>query len=112
MKLHSGIFYTNDIDIIEAFYRDLGFEVEYKSGDRFISFIIGDEGRLGIKKKTEDREIPGHQTVFIEVDEIEEFYKNLKNKNLKILKPLTKEKWALEFTVLDPDGNKLLFRTK
>jgi predicted enzyme related to lactoylglutathione lyase len=110
MKLHSGIFYTNNIDTVEAFYIDLGFKVEYRSGDRFISFIIGDNGRLGIKKKTEVREIPGHQTIFIEVSDIENYYNKIKDKGLEILKPLTKEEWATEFTILDPDGNKILFR--
>jgi len=113
MQLHSAVFYTKNINLVEAFYKNkLGFEVEYRSDDRFISFNIGDTGRLGVKKQIEDREIPGHQTVFIEVEEIEDYYNKIRSsKEIKILKPLTKEKWATEFTILDPDGNKVLFRS-
>jgi len=113
MKLHSTVFYTTNIDDVEDFYKNkLGFQVEYRSDDRFISFIIGDGGRLGIKIQTEDREIPGHQTVFIEIEEIEKFFEKVKSQGLKIYKPLTEEKWATEFAILDPDGNKVMFRSK
>ena len=111
MHLHSAVFYTKDIDTIEEFYKDkLGFKVEYRSDDRFISLLIGDNGRLGIKKQVEEREVPGHQTVFIEVEDVERYYNEVKDRGLNILKKLTKEKWATEFTILDPDGNKVLFR--
>lgn len=110
MKLHSAIFYTKDIDAAEKFYKDkLGFQIEYKSEDKFISFFLG-ESRLGVKRQVEAREIPGHQSIFIEVDNIAEVYARIQSQKLEILKPLTEEKWATEFSILDPDGNKVLFR--
>lgn len=72
MKLHSAVFYTNNVDGIEKFYVGLGFEV----------------------------------------NDINAFYSRLKSEDYQILKPLTEEKWATEFTILDPDGNKVLFRSK
>jgi predicted enzyme related to lactoylglutathione lyase len=112
MKLHSAVFYTKDINAIAEFYEiKLGFKAEYRDGDKFISFLIGDNGRLAIKKQVEQREVPGHQTVFIEVDDAEELYQRAKANGLDILKSLTVEKWATEFTILDPDGNKVLFRS-
>jgi predicted enzyme related to lactoylglutathione lyase len=110
MRLHSAVFYTSDIDRIEKFYQDkLEFQVEYRSGDKFISFLIGNSGRLGIKKQKEDREVPGHQSVFIQVDNIKEVYEDIKSTDIEILKPLTEEGWSTNFTILDPDGNKVLF---
>jgi catechol 2,3-dioxygenase-like lactoylglutathione lyase family enzyme len=111
MKIHSAVFYSENIDVIEDFYINLlGFDLDYRSGDTFISFKVGEGARLGIKKHTEAREIPGHQTVFVEVDLVEEYYRKLVEAGIEILKPLTEEIWATEFTILDPDGNKVLFR--
>lgn len=111
MNLHSVVFYTNDIEIIEEFYlKVLQFQLDYKIQDKFISFNIGDNGKLGIKKKVEPREIPGHQTIFIQVNDIKVFYEKISAKNIKIEKQLIQEKWAKEFSILDPDGNKVIFR--
>lgn len=112
MNLYSAVFYTRDISAAEVFYSGkLGFKVEYRSADSFISFVFENSGRLGIKKQVEPREIPGHQTVFIEVDDIEGKLEKLKNLGLTIEKDLSREKWATEFSILDPDGNKILFRS-
>lgn len=108
MKLHSAIFYTNDINRIIEFYRDfLHLQVKYLQEDIYVSFIVG-SSMLGIKKAKEEREIPGHQAIFISVSNIEEMYREIKSK-LTILKPLTREDWATNFSILDPDGNKVQF---
>ncbi|MFC1624806.1 VOC family protein [Patescibacteria group bacterium] len=108
MKLHSAVLYTSDIDAVEDFYnKKLGIEIEYRSGDKFISFMFPNGSRLGIKKAVEEREVPGKQTLFIEVDSVNEWYKKAQEFNLNILKQLTEESWATEFSVLDPDGNKV-----
>jgi len=108
MNLHSAVFYTNNIDAVEDFYnKKLGIEVEYRSGDKFISFIFPNNIRLGIKKAVEEREVPGKQTIFIEVDDVNYWYKKAQELNLNIHKQLTEESWATEFSILDPDGNKV-----
>lgn len=108
MKLHSAVFYTHDIDAVEDFYTNkLGLKLDYRAGDKFISFWLSNGVKLGIKKATEDREVPGAQTVFLEVDNVHDWYKKAQDKGLNILKELTEESWATNFSVLDPDENKV-----
>lgn len=108
MKLHSAIFYTHDIDTIEDFYLNtLGLKLDYRSGNTFISFWLSNNVKLGIKKAVEEREIPGAQTIFFEVDDIETWYTKAQEMKLNILKPLTHEDWATNFSILDPDTNKV-----
>ena len=112
MKLHSAIFYTKDLDRIIEFYKDkIGLEVDYIQEGKFVSFKL-EKGSLGIKQAKEAREIPGHQTAFIEVEDIEKTYKQFKEKGVNFRKELTKEDWATNFSFLDPDGNKLQFVSK
>lgn len=110
MDLDSAVLYSHNIEKIIPFYRDvLGFKVEYHQAGRFVSFIFPNGARLGIKTKTRDRELPGHQTVFIKVDDIDAKYEELKNKNVKFFTEPTEYPWGKEFSVLDEDDNRLLF---
>lgn len=110
MNLDSAVFYSNSITVIVPFYRDLlGFTVEYQQGDKFVSFTFPNGARLGIKKAGEAREKPGAQSVFIAVDDIQTLYKTIQEKHIQILKKLTEEKWGTEFSILDPDKNKVEF---
>lgn len=112
MKLNSAIFYTENLDRIIEFYRDkIGLEANYIQGGKFVSFKLKN-GNLGIKQSKEEREVPGHQTVFIEVDDIEKVYNQFKEKGINFRKILTKEDWATNFSFLDSDGNKLQFISK
>ncbi len=109
MNLDSAVFYSHDILKIIPFYTEtLGFKLE-KQDERFVSFIFPDGARLGIKNQTEDREIPGHQTVFITIDNIDELFTKLTAKNVEIYKELRDHPWGKEFSILDPDKNKVLF---
>lgn len=110
MKLHSAVFYTLNVDAIEEFYtHTLGLESDYRSGDTFISFLFPNGVKLGIKKAVEEREIPGAQTIFVEVDDIEEWYERAQTNGWSILKHLVEESWATNFSILDPDKNKVQF---
>lgn len=111
MNLDSAVFYTNDIERAVQFYRDtLDFIIEYQQGDKYISFIFPNGARLGIKKKAEERELPGAQTVFISVEQgIKNLYESLKQKNLPIYKELVVQGWGKNFSILDPDKNKIQF---
>ena len=110
MNIDSAVFYSHNIENVVSFYTDLlGFTVQYKT-DQFVSFIFSNKARLGIKNSIEEREMPGHQTVFIGVDNIESRYNKYKaTAGLTIHKELIKKQWGQEFTILDPDKNKVLF---
>lgn len=109
MKLQSAIFYSSDLGKVISFYKNIiGLEVDYIQEGIFASFNF-ENGKLGIKQAKEEREVPGHQTIFIEVKNIRETYKELKDKNVKILKELTEQDWGTNFSIADPDNNKLQF---
>jgi predicted enzyme related to lactoylglutathione lyase len=110
MDLDSAVFYTNDIPKIIEFYQNIiGLKIEYQQEEKFVSFLFPNNVRLGIKKAVEDREKPGAQTIFIGVTNIESFYQKFKSMHLDFLKELVDLPWGKEFSVADPDGNKIEF---
>lgn len=110
MKLDSAVLYTNDIDNVVEFYGDiLGLEVEYREGDRYVQFKFSNSVGLGIKKAVEEREIPGSQTLFVTSDDIEKDYRKMKNAGVVFGKDLSSESWGKQFSILDPDKNKVEF---
>ncbi|MFA6436860.1 MAG: glyoxalase superfamily protein [Candidatus Paceibacterota bacterium] len=111
MNLETAVFYTDNINKITEFYRDIfGFNLEYQDGDKYVSFIFSNGAKLGIKKKDKERELPGAQTVIISMESgIENWYELLQQKNVQIYKELTIQKWGKNFSVLDPDKNKVEF---
>lgn len=110
MKLDSAVFYTNNLDKAIKFYRDfLKLKVNYITPGRYAEFQFENGVNLGIKKAKEKREKSGSQTVFIVAENIEKQFEYFKNKDAVILKKLTEENWGLEFSILDPDGNKIEF---
>lgn len=68
--------------------------------------------RLEIKQKKEEREIPGAQTIFVEVDDIDGLYNKFKATNVKFLKGLVHQNWAANFSIADPDDNKIQFMSQ
>ncbi|MEN9557800.1 MAG: hypothetical protein RL141_169 [Candidatus Parcubacteria bacterium] len=106
MKLAYGIFYTNDIARISDFYQGM-MQWEKAFGDeRFVAFNIGD-ALLGIKRSEHEREVPGHQTIIIEVPDVEATYVFCKERGVKIFTELLTEDWGKNFSFLDPDGNRI-----
>lgn len=108
--LDSVVFYTNDIPVIVEYYsKQIGLKFETRSGDKYASFLFDNGVKLGIKKAVEERESPGSQTFFLAVSDAKAEYEKAQKKGLNIHKKLVEEDWALEFSVLDPDGNKIEF---
>ncbi len=108
--LDAVVFYTNDIDAVLDFYTNqIGLKLEYWSGDKYASFLFDNGIKLGLKKATEKREIPGSQTFILAVEDAKTEYAKAQEKGLNIYKKLVEEEWAIEFSVLDPDGNKVEF---
>lgn len=109
MKLDSAVLYTNDIDRITKFYTEvIGLKVEYKQ-DVYVSFRFPNGARLGINKSQFERDKPGHQTLFLEVDNIEKHYNKFKKKGFKFFEDFEEYDWGKFFAFLDPDGNKVGF---
>ncbi len=107
MKLDSAIFYTNNLKKAIDFYKNtVGLSLDYVREDKFASFNLGN-GKLGIKQAKEKREMPGHQSLFIATDNIKKDYSRFKKRGIIFLKDLTEEAWAVNFSFLDPDGNKI-----
>lgn len=111
MKLDSAVFYTNDVEKSVDFFKNVvGLKLEYLQEDEFASFKFSNGVRLSIKKAYEEREKPGAQTIFIEVDNAGKLFEEMNKKGkVSFCKKLTKEKWGVEFAVFDPDRNKVEF---
>jgi catechol 2,3-dioxygenase-like lactoylglutathione lyase family enzyme len=110
MKLDSAVLYTNDVKKATEFYRDfLGLKLDYVEEGKFASFLFENGVRLSIKKAIEEREKPGSQTVFIAADDIENIYQKFKTAGAVFGKELKVASWGTEFSILDPDGNKVEF---
>lgn len=110
MKLHSAVFYSTDLQPLKEFYVDfLGAKIEREQDNKFISFIFENGLRLGIKVGNKPREIGGHGTIFVEVTNIEEWYKKALDTNRELYKHLVDQPWGKSFSILDSDGNKVEF---
>lgn len=111
MKLDSAVFYSNDIGRVIRFYRDIiGLELEYRQADTYVSFLFSNGARLGVKRAVEEREVPGAQTVFVAIEDIDNFYLEIKSKGAHIIKELQhKDGFGKNFSILDSDKNKVQF---
>jgi len=108
MKLAYGIFYTNDLEKAKKFYQEsLGLEVAF-GDEKFVAFKLGDV-LLGLKQSKEEREVPGHQTVIISVEDVGGLYETMSTRGLPFYKELSENSWGRNFAILDPDGNKVMF---
>lgn len=109
MELESAVFYSHDILKVIPFYTEvLGLKIE-RQQERFVAFDFDNGVQLGIKNQTEEREIPGYQTIFIKTNNIEKQYADMKSKNVPFYKELVEHQYGKDFSILDPDGNKILF---
>jgi catechol 2,3-dioxygenase-like lactoylglutathione lyase family enzyme len=110
MKLDSAVFYTKDVETITEFYTNvIGLKLDYHQENKYVSFWFENGVRLGIKKAVKEREIPGAQSIFVYVDNLEMLYKKYKSSNQNFYKELVHESWGDNFAILDPDGNKIEF---
>ncbi len=113
MNLDSAILYSDDLERITNFYvNEIGLEVEYRDKDQFVSFKFPNGARLGINKPENalrDRDLPGHQTVFIRVDDVKQRSEEMIAKGYELFEPYADEDWGEFFAILDPDGNKIGF---
>ncbi len=111
MNIDSAVFYSHNVEDAIMFYRDIiGLELEYRQGEKYVSFLFKNGVRLGIKRAVEEREIPGAQTVFIATEDIESLYESLQERGVEITKDLQhSDGFGQNFSILDPDKNKVQF---
>jgi len=110
MDLDSAVMYSKDIDRIANYYENfMGFKLHSRQGDRFVSFIFPNGGKLSIRIEKGEREIAGHQTVFITCKDIQAKYNELKDKGAVFYRELEKHDWGESFDILDLDNNKVEF---
>ncbi len=116
-RIHSILFYSNDLDKTLSFYKQLGFEailsegtVRVKLGDFRLAFV--DENQTPIKK--ESGAAPKGLGVFtyIELEDVDKYFASLKEKGINTSSEPRDWPWGKrEFAIKDPDGYKLIFFT-
>ena len=104
------IIWTDDLDGMLAFYRDvLGLRPHSVRPD-FVTFKWGDMRlSLGVHSKVKGRTQEPHRVmVNLGVDDIQSVYRTLRSKGVEFLRPPEKEHWGgWVSTFQDPDGNVL-----
>lgn len=108
MKIQYAILYTSDIAKVRSFYSTLLKEQPVEDLEHFIGFALGGP-MLGIKLSSEPREQPGCQTVIITCQNAEEMLAECRAVGARIVQDIRVEEWGRNFSILDPDGNKVEF---
>jgi catechol 2,3-dioxygenase-like lactoylglutathione lyase family enzyme len=110
MILESVIFYTQHFqETLEFYTQVLGLEVVYLREGEFVSFQLQNGPKLGLKFAVEGREIPGAQNMIVGVQDINAEFEKLKRQDVEFYKELKEESWGWEFSILDLDGNKIIY---
>lgn len=116
-KFHSTLFYVSDLNKTLDFYKQLGFNAELlegtvrvKLGDFRLAFI--DENKTVIKNESGAQPKGLGIFTYVEVDDVDEYFKLLKGKGIRTSSEPRDWPWGKrEFAVKDPDGYKLVFFT-
>ncbi|MBI2032558.1 MAG: VOC family protein [Candidatus Levybacteria bacterium] len=124
IKSVSGIVcYVKDLNKSAKFYEALGFEIKKKDSDHiavysnwfWIDFIPADkENKPEFKKEAKLESKGAGLYLYLSVDDVDEFYKDLISKGLKPSSEPRDWPWGnKEFVIRDPDGYKLvIFKRK
>ena len=115
---------VTDINKSKEFYLSLGFSIKYERLENKFCFLELEQNQIMIEQINDNwntgiLEYPFGRGINISmsVSNVEEFYNNIKNKNIKIFKELEihtyrvddKEYQDKEFLIQDPDGYLLRF---
>ena len=116
-RIHSTLLLCKDINKTSEFYKQLGFSI--KISDDSIRLILGDYRLTFIDENisTLEDDINAKKGVgmfiFFEVEDVDSFYQTLKQSNVNPLsEPAGRTGGKRRFTVVDPDGYKLVFFTE
>jgi catechol 2,3-dioxygenase-like lactoylglutathione lyase family enzyme len=115
MRFHSVLFFVRDLAKTAEFYQRVGFSVE-KSEDAVrvkmngVTLAFMDEKKVTIDQEVQAKPRGLGLYFYFEVENIDEFYKTLINKNIKPSSAPKSWPWGKrEFALRDPDGYKLIF---
>jgi catechol 2,3-dioxygenase-like lactoylglutathione lyase family enzyme len=106
MKIAYVVFYSADLPRAVEFYKRVFQLRVVEDTPNFVGLEL-EGGLLGIKARSEPREIPGSQTLIVGCRNLEEQYARCSREAVNICKELTTEAWGRNFAILDPDGNKV-----
>ncbi len=110
-KKMSPLFLVTDINrSIEFYIKELSFEVDFRYED-FYAGIIKDGYSIHLKmNKSSIKERKNEDiNITFSIDNIEDFYEELKNKPVDVIQSLRDMPYGKQFYVADPDGNIIAF---
>ncbi len=114
-RVHSTLFFSNDLEKTAQFYEQLGFLVQksedglkIKLGNFTLAFV--DENKVLIQKEAHAKPKGLGVFTYIEVGNVDEYFRSLKEKGIHTSSEPRDWPWGKrEFAVKDPDGYKLIF---
>ncbi len=119
MKLNVAIpqLPSGNLDETEAFFQDfLGFKTLVKYSEHGFLSLAREKAEVHFWKATSNEEaieVGKMSSCYILVDQIEELFKELKDKNVKFRYSLTNQPWGMkEFQIDDPFKNAIKFGEK
>jgi len=118
MKLNLLLLYVSNLGSSSDFYKNLGFKLEAK-GDfidaklKDFTLRLLDEEKAHFKQESKVRFKGGGLYIYIEVENVNEFFKKLRKKGFFASNAPRDWPWGnREFALRDPDNYKLIFYEK
>jgi len=114
-NFHSVLFISNNLNETEAFYQSLGFatkrdEKAIRTEMSGIRIVFMDGDKVDIAKDVDINPKGAGIYLYFEVENVDDYYRNLVNIGLKLSSQPTDWPWGKrEFAIKDPDGYKLVF---
>ena len=115
-KLDSLVLYVTDTHKTADFYRKLRFEIATEEDDFTLAKLgdfelhCSDKISVDFPQESDIKPKGAGVCICIDVENIDEYFKNLKEKGLKPSSEPRDEPWGnREFGIRDPDGYKLVF---
>jgi len=106
MRLGFVVLYTPDVAGLRAFYQGLGLKARADYG-MWVEFETG-PATLALHEAGED-EATRHAGVFLEVEDVDALYRELKEKGLDADPPEDRDFGYRTFILKDPQGNQIEF---
>ncbi len=108
-KIYACWVYVSDLQKSIDFYTDIGFQLKFIDGD-WVEFDFGSSSFAILKRpQNKGNLIPEKTRIMFEVKNIDNIYKELKRKNVKIIGKIRTESYGKLLTFEDPDGHWLEF---
>lgn len=105
MKLDSVIIYTHNLQKAVDFYQNrLNLSLDLAE-ETYASFRLEPGINLGIKQL--EQKLSKTQTIVFECENVEHQASSLQSQGVELVKPVTLEPYGKEFTIRDPDNNKI-----